>query len=78
MTARIYECRITHARVAPLRNVFRYPTYLWLVDLDHLPRFGPLGPSGFRARTTSATRAGASGRTSTASWPSAASTAPAR
>jgi len=47
VTARIYECRITHARVAPLRNVFRYGTYLWLVDLDQLPRFGPL--ARFRA-----------------------------
>jgi uncharacterized protein len=48
VTARIYECRITHARVAPLRNVFRYGTYLWLVDLDHLPRPGPL--ASFRSR----------------------------
>jgi DUF1365 family protein len=48
VTGRIYECRITHARVAPLRNVFRYGTYLWLVDLDHLPRFGPL--ASFRGR----------------------------
>ena len=38
MTARLYECRITHARTVPLRNVFTYRTYLWLVDLDHLPR----------------------------------------
>jgi len=48
VTARIYECRITHARVAPLRNVFRYGSYLWLVDLDHLPRSGPL--ASFRGR----------------------------
>jgi DUF1365 family protein len=38
VTARLYECRITHARTVPLRNVFTYRTYLWLVDLDHLPR----------------------------------------
>jgi uncharacterized protein len=38
VTARIYECRISHARTVPLRNVFRYATYLWLVDLDDLPR----------------------------------------
>ena len=37
MTARLYECQITHARTVPLRNVFTYRTYLWLVDLDHLP-----------------------------------------
>jgi len=40
--ARLYECRISHARTVPLRNVFSYGTYLWLVDLDRLPRPGPL------------------------------------
>jgi len=40
--ARLYECRISHARTVPLRNVFGYGTYLWLVDLDRLPRPGPL------------------------------------
>jgi DUF1365 family protein len=39
--AALYDCRITHTRVAPLRNTFTYRTYLWLVDLDHLPRPGP-------------------------------------
>ena len=39
--AALYECRITHTRLAPLRNVFTYRTYQWLVDLDHLPRLGP-------------------------------------
>ena len=34
----LYEVTISHARSAPLRNVFRYRSYLWLVDLDHLPR----------------------------------------
>jgi uncharacterized protein len=50
--ARIYECRITHARTVPLRHVFRYGTYLWLVDLDDLPRLRPgLGLlAAFRAR----------------------------
>jgi len=38
--ARLYDCRITHARTFPLRNVFTYGTYLWFVDLDQLPRFG--------------------------------------
>jgi DUF1365 family protein len=33
----LYECTITHARTAPLRNVFTYRGYQWLVDLDHLP-----------------------------------------
>ena len=57
MTARLYECRITHARMAP-RNVFTYRTYLWLVDLDQLPRprllgsrrLGPRLLAGFAAR----------------------------
>jgi uncharacterized protein len=39
--AALYDCRITHTRLAPLRNAFTYRTYLWLVDLDHLPRPGP-------------------------------------
>ena len=34
----LYEVTISHARSAPLRNVFRYRGYLWLVDLDRLPR----------------------------------------
>jgi len=38
VTARLYQCRITHARTAPIRNVFSYRGYLWLVDLDRLPR----------------------------------------
>ena len=38
--AALYECRITHTRLAPLRNVFTYRTYQWLVDLDQLPRPG--------------------------------------
>jgi len=46
--ANIYEVTISHARSAPLRHVFRYRTYLWLVDLDHLPRVRWL--AGFRAR----------------------------
>jgi DUF1365 family protein len=39
--AALYECRITHTRLAPLRNAFTYRTYQWLVDLDHLPRLRP-------------------------------------
>jgi uncharacterized protein len=49
--AAFYECSITHARTAPLRNTFTYRTYMWLVDLDALPRLArwarPL--AGFRA-----------------------------
>ena len=48
MKAQIYEVTISHARSAPLRNVFRYRSYLWLVDLDQLPRARPL--ARFRAR----------------------------
>ncbi len=44
----IYECRIFHARLTPVRNAFSYRTYLWLVDLDDLPRHGVL--AAFQAR----------------------------
>src|SRR5262245_31664813 len=37
-TPALYECELTHVRSAPLRHAFRYRTYLWLVDLDELPR----------------------------------------
>jgi uncharacterized protein len=51
VTAVLYECRIFHARRAPLRNAFSYGTYQWLVDLDELP--SPRGwlrlLAGFRA-----------------------------
>ncbi|GAA5019214.1 DUF1365 domain-containing protein [Kitasatospora paranensis] len=36
--AALYECRIGHARTTPLRHSFGHRTYLWLVDLDRLPR----------------------------------------
>jgi DUF1365 family protein len=39
--ATLYECKISHARTTPLRNVFTYRSYQWLVDLDHLPRLRP-------------------------------------
>ena len=48
VSAKIYEVTISHARSAPLRNVFRYRGYLWLVDLDHLPQVPWL--AHFRAR----------------------------
>jgi uncharacterized protein len=48
----LYECRISHARLAPLRNAFSYRTYEWLVDLDKLPcpRGWPSLLAGFHAR----------------------------
>ena len=70
MTARLYECRITHARMAPL-NVFTYRTYLWLVDLDQLPCFRLLGPgllASFESRDHLGDPPRASARTSTTSW----------
>jgi DUF1365 family protein len=50
--AALYGCRITHTRLAPLRNAFTYRTYLWLVDLDDLPRPAPglRLLAGFRGR----------------------------
>lgn len=41
MTAALYPCRITHVRTRPIRRVFRYRSYLWLVDVDKLPRVPP-------------------------------------
>jgi uncharacterized protein len=50
--AALYECRIWHSRRTPVANSFTYRTYLWLVDLDDLPR--PPGPlrllASFRSR----------------------------
>jgi uncharacterized protein len=50
--AALYECRVRHSRRVPVANSFTYRTYLWLVDLDDLPR--PAGPlrllASFRAR----------------------------
>ncbi|MBC3841293.1 DUF1365 domain-containing protein [Streptacidiphilus sp. 4-A2] len=43
--AALYDCRITHVRTDPLRHAFEHRTYLWLVDLDRLPRLpAPLRP----------------------------------
>ena len=36
--ASLYDCRITHVRTSPKRHAFTHRTYLWLVDLDRLPR----------------------------------------
>jgi uncharacterized protein len=38
VTAALYPCQITHVRAHPIQRVFRYRSYLWLVDLDDLPR----------------------------------------
>ncbi|MEV4380841.1 DUF1365 domain-containing protein [Streptosporangium sp. NPDC049644] len=46
--AALYECVITHVRSAPVRNAFGYRSYMWLVDLDRLPRNRPL--AAFHAR----------------------------
>ena len=73
----LYECRITHTRLAPLRHAFSYRTYQWLVDLDELPR-PALARCGcwpaFARAITWATRAAPSGPTWTASLAPAAST----
>jgi uncharacterized protein len=52
VTAALYPCVITHARAHPIRRVFRYCSYLWLIDLDDLPRVPrPLHPfARFQAR----------------------------
>lgn len=44
----IYRCSIAHTRTTPLRNSFRYSSYLWSVDIDDLPRT-PRLLAGFRA-----------------------------
>jgi DUF1365 family protein len=51
VTPAIYETVVAHARREPLRNVFRYRTYQWLVDLDDLPELPSwLRPlAGFRS-----------------------------
>jgi DUF1365 family protein len=48
----LYECRVAHTRLEPLRNAFSYRTYQWLVDLDELPapRGWPRLLAGFHAR----------------------------
>ncbi|MEV4560449.1 DUF1365 domain-containing protein [Kitasatospora sp. NPDC049285] len=43
--AALYPCTITHVRTAPIPHAFRHRGYLWLVDLDQLPRLPrPLRP----------------------------------
>ncbi len=38
MRASLYQVRIRHDRVAPMRHGFSYGHAMWLVDVDHLPR----------------------------------------
>lgn len=40
----LYHCEIRHLRTGPRRYAFGRRTYLWLVDLDHIPRL----PRGLR------------------------------
>ena len=43
--AALYDCRISHVRTGPVRHAFAHRTYLWLVDVDRLPRIpAPLRP----------------------------------
>ncbi|MEU9602357.1 DUF1365 domain-containing protein [Streptomyces sp. NPDC048109] len=48
----LYPCEIGHIRLDPVRYTLRHRTYMWLVDLDHLPELplllSPL--AGFRPR----------------------------
>ncbi|MBP0450726.1 DUF1365 domain-containing protein [Kitasatospora sp. RG8] len=48
----LYDARTTHVRTEPPRPAFRHRGYLWLVDLDRLPRLPwPLRPlAAFRPR----------------------------
>src|SRR5690349_10375383 len=34
----LYSCELSHIRTTPVRHGFTYWTYLWLVDLDRMPR----------------------------------------
>ena len=39
---RIYATSVWHVRTEPVRHRFRHRSHTWLVDLDDLPRLGPL------------------------------------
>ena len=36
--SQLYVCQLSHVRTAPFRHAFTYRTYVWLVDLDRMPR----------------------------------------
>ncbi|MFE5934615.1 DUF1365 domain-containing protein [Streptomyces sp. NPDC056470] len=57
----LYESTVAHARLAPVRHVFRTRTYFWLVDVDDLPRM----PRGLRALARFDTRDHFGGRAPT-------------
>ncbi len=40
-TPALYRCRVRHVRTEGVRHEFGYGMYLWLVDLDALPRLPP-------------------------------------
>jgi predicted NAD/FAD-binding protein/DUF1365 family protein len=40
----VYRTTITHTRRRPFRRTFTHRSHTWLVDLDHLPDHGRLGP----------------------------------
>ncbi|MGI5129046.1 DUF1365 domain-containing protein [Pseudonocardia sp. CA-107938] len=52
VTPALYDCTIRHVRRQGMHRAFRHGAYLWLVDLDDLPRLPPvLRPfAGFAAR----------------------------
>jgi hypothetical protein len=72
----LYDVEVRHVRHAALHRDFRHRVYLWLVDLDALPRLPFwLGRSPGSGRpTTSATRAARSAATSTGTSRAAGST----
>jgi DUF1365 family protein len=43
-STRLYATTIRHARTAPFKHGFEHRSYAWFVDLDALPRLGPLSP----------------------------------
>lgn len=46
----LYDTRIRHTRIGPVRHAFCSRSYQWLVDLDDLPRLGWLSAlAGFRS-----------------------------
>jgi len=50
-SSRLYATTIRHVRSTPLKHGFALHSYSWFVDLDELPRLGPLGAlARFEAR----------------------------
>jgi DUF1365 family protein len=40
--AALYDVRIGHVRTRPLHHAFQHRSYLWLVEVDHLPELPPV------------------------------------